>query len=718
MPRRVFRTLWCRFGRADVLRFSSGLVAWVVVAWGSPLGAQDHATPAALRFDPPTLHSIGVRWYIEGDDDGDTICRLRYRQAGQESWLEGQPLLRVNRETVDRDFEQYGANAGTYTVGNLLAGSLLFLAADTDYEIRLDLSDPDGGGATHTEKLRTRAEPSAPLPRRTLHLYPPDYVGQRLAPAHAHMQAAFDALRPGDLLLVHPGVHPGGVTLSVDGTQTAPIVIRGLGDGAVIVAPDDGAVNLGLDDRDHVFIEGLDLRGGRIGILARGARHLTVRRCRISEVKFGIFNDHEGSSHWYIADNILTGIDSHWTPRTQENAAETGINVFGRGHVVEYNRISRFWDCLAVADFGRPPGGVDGIDRHAVAIDFNNNDLSQARDDLLETDFASHNVRVFDNRLFNGHTGCSVQPLYGGPVYFVGNVVYGVVGSAFKLHNWPAGIYLFNNTSITSDMAFRSAPLWQNATWRNNLFLGGGSGYTMESGSPDPRTSLDYNGWSRGSDEPGSFIKFTDDGTLSGASQFRFADLGAFFAATGNAEHSIEVGLDAFAAAVYPLTGVTYGPETVDLQLVAGAAPLDAGVRLDNITRSFTGSAPDLGAYQRGVPRPHYGPRPVAAPTLVEAEVGGSTAAIVGLRQNRPNPFNAQTAIGFDLPAAGTVELGLYSLTGQRLARLAAGSYAAGVHRIVWAGRDDEGRLLASGVYLYRLRVGATVRTRKLVLLR
>jgi len=47
----------------------------------------------------------------------------------------------------------------------------------------------------------------------------------------------------------------------------------------------------------------------------------------------------------------------------------------------------------------------------------------------------------------------------------------------------------------------------------------------------------------------------------------------------------------------------------VDLRLRAGAAAVDAGVELPNITDRFQGSAPDLGAYEYGEPLPHYGPR-------------------------------------------------------------------------------------------------------------
>jgi hypothetical protein len=246
--------------------------------------------------------------------------------------------------------------------------------------------------------------------------------------------------------------------------------------------------------------------------------------------------------------------------------------------VVEYNRISRFWDALTVADFGRPSGGVEGIDRHCVAVDFNNNGLFNARDDLLEVDFSSHNVRVWDNRLFNSHTGISAQPLYGGPVYFVGNAIYSINGNTYKFHNWPAGIYAFHNTSVGRASAFSSAQLWQNATLLNNLFLGAGDGYAMESGSLDPRTHLDYNGWSCNSEDPQRFIKFTNDGTLSGAAHFRFASLQDYYRGTGNDEHSLIVDPAIFAGAAYPELGIDYRGDLVDLRLQPRAVAIDAGV--------------------------------------------------------------------------------------------------------------------------------------------
>ena len=104
--------------------------------------------------------------------------------------------------------------------------------------------------------------------------------------------------------------------------------------------------------------------------------------------------------------------------------------------------------------------------------------------------------------------------------------------------------------------------------------------------------------------------------------------------------------------------------------------------------------------------------------TSVAEEVSADRPTAFALSQNYPNPFNSSTAIAFDLPHQEAVELSVYTIAGQQVATLVQGVRAAGRYRITWDGRTDAGGTLASGVYLYRLRIGARVETRKMLLLR
>jgi formylglycine-generating enzyme required for sulfatase activity len=86
------------------------------------------------------------------------------------------------------------------------------------------------------------------------------------------------------------------------------------------------------------------------------------------------------------------------------------------------------------------------------------------------------------------------------------------------------------------------------------------------------------------------------------------------------------------------------------------------------------------------------------------------------LRQNFPNPFNPSTAIPYELAGVAPVRLELFNLLGQRIRTLVDGVRPAGSHQAIWDGRDEKGRGVAAGVYIYRLTVAGTSETRKMVL--
>jgi len=105
-------------------------------------------------------------------------------------------------------------------------------------------------------------------------------------------------------------------------------------------------------------------------------------------------------------------------------------------------------------------------------------------------------------------------------------------------------------------------------------------------------------------------------------------------------------------------------------------------------------------------------------PTAVIEEQMGLPSTFA-LEQNYPNPFNSATAIRFALPTSADVDLAVFNLAGQKVATLMQGGREAGRYKVRWDGGDDDGRALASGVYLYRLKRGnGQQQTRKLLLLR
>ena len=92
--------------------------------------------------------------------------------------------------------------------------------------------------------------------------------------------------------------------------------------------------------------------------------------------------------------------------------------------------------------------------------------------------------------------------------------------------------------------------------------------------------------------------------------------------------------------------------------------------------------------------------------------------AVFSLHPNFPNPFNTSTTIRYELPRSAPVELTIYDLLGRKMRTLVDRMQDAGTHAVVWDGKDGRNRFVGSGAYLYRLKAGGLVKTRKLLLLR
>jgi hypothetical protein len=89
------------------------------------------------------------------------------------------------------------------------------------------------------------------------------------------------------------------------------------------------------------------------------------------------------------------------------------------------------------------------------------------------------------------------------------------------------------------------------------------------------------------------------------------------------------------------------------------------------------------------------------------------------LLPNRPNPFNPNTTIAYELAQTSRVRIEIFDATGARVRYLVASRIeSAGLRQVVWDGRNDRGAALASGVYLIKLDAGTLRDSRKLHLLR
>jgi hypothetical protein len=88
------------------------------------------------------------------------------------------------------------------------------------------------------------------------------------------------------------------------------------------------------------------------------------------------------------------------------------------------------------------------------------------------------------------------------------------------------------------------------------------------------------------------------------------------------------------------------------------------------------------------------------------------------VNQNYPNPFNPVTQINYALPTDCQVTLGIYNILGQKVRTLVNEYQSAGYKSVIWDGKDNQARALATGIYFYRIQAGTFTQTHKMVLVK
>lgn len=579
----------------------SYLIAVLVLspsAFSLRAAAEDAAEPVGTPFkEHPTLHCLGMRWKIKGDANRNAVIEVKYLKEGEEEWKKGYPLFRcIPNSSQGSDSTRLGVQGGW-----MFAGSIFGLEPDTEYDVKLNLKDPDGGEAEQTLKMKTWKEPLEPEGMKKVHVVPGDGGGSGSeADPFKGIEAALASARPGTLFLLRQGTYP-AFSIKADGQSEKPIIFRGEVDGEAIIdaggSYDTQGSVIYAKDRKHLWFESLTIRGAFYAINANSASHFVIRRCKFREVGKG-FNSQNGgyneSVHHFIADNDIVG-PTKW-PRTKGIESYCLTYMSGGGHVICHNRMYNVGD------------GVHGTGHgSASACDIYNNDMNICTDDGIETDHCEFNMRVWGNRIRNVAHGITVQPGRAGPVYIFRNFIYNATYSPFKLHNHTTGILLIHNTCLKQQNAFNIVPSSEsveNVVMRNNLFLtAGGTGLYV--GTPNCRDfdidSDGYGGFQR-------FARWNQKNDYESIADAR--ESGQIYQGRG----AYLINLDTcFASRLKPPADIDkiYTIEELDFRLAEKSDAVDKGVVLPNLNDGFHGEAPDLGALECGDEPPHFGPRPL-----------------------------------------------------------------------------------------------------------
>ncbi|PCJ59964.1 MAG: hypothetical protein COA79_09160 [Planctomycetota bacterium] len=287
----------------------------------------------------PTLHCLGVRWKIMGDQNKNAVIKVHYRK-GKEKWLEAMPLFR----TMPSPHGSNRSKLHTVPGGWMFAGSIFNLTPDTEYEVKLNLEDPDGGKAEKTMKMKTWTEPLEPKGMKKIYVVPGAGGGEGTKGApFLGIVAAMASAKPGTLLILKAGKYS-AFGSRASGQEGKPIIIRGSAKGETII---DGGGKSCVDiyNKKHIWFESLDFRNAKYGINGNLASNIIIRRCTFRKVVCG-FNSEKGgynrSRRHFIVDNEYTG-STKW-PRSKGIEAICFVQATGGGHVIAYNRIQNAGD--------------------------------------------------------------------------------------------------------------------------------------------------------------------------------------------------------------------------------------------------------------------------------------------------------------------------------------------------------------------------------------
>lgn len=165
--------------------------------------------------------------------------------------------------------------------------------------------------------------------------------------------------------------------------------------------------------------------------------------------------------------------------------------------------------------------------------------------------------------------------------------------------------------------------------------------------------------------------------------------------------------------------GATAPPMDIVFSVPCAAAPfIGAWYEVTWVT-TLNCAVVDSGLFRfRCTPQPCSDPPPGCRNRVLGVEEFRPTHGLELLQQNSPNPFSPQTSIEYQVPRTGQVALRVYDAQGRLVKRLVDGQLQAGLHSVVWDGRDDSGQGVKAGAYFYQIEIGGERQAKRMIVVR
>ncbi len=421
------------------------------------------------------------------------------------------------------------------------------------------------------------------------------------------VQRGASVAQSGDYVNIAPGTY---APFSIDhsGHAGAPITFRRNGNGQVWLDGQCSSENVVTITGDFITMQDIGARrAGSEVIRLESSDNAVFERMTVTDWNCGEGEDqYRGAISSWGGGRNLTIRGSYMERRVQVAGDDTGYGNgiwvkntgpdAGGGHVFEDNTIVGGWDGIG----GEPEDYTWGVFNKNTTIQRNN--ISGCSDDGIQVEGGNQNNVVAYNTISRCLIGVAMAPSLTGPLTVMRNVITdsqpwrGEGPAMFKVgDNSVAEIRIYHNsyysgTSVPSDGFKQTNENMQNLHLLNNAIYVGR--YAFETYTHTGQMSADYDAlWSL---DPERFVKWEDQW---------YSNLSA---ARG-------IGLE-----THGISTSNFGWDSA-LRPQSGSPLIDKGVRIPGINDSYTGSAPDIGAFEFGgsnpTPAPTQAPPPPPAPT-------------------------------------------------------------------------------------------------------
>jgi parallel beta helix pectate lyase-like protein len=311
-------------GSTKISALALGLLLAPAAAW-----AQNASAPGAIELYP-NYNAVGVRLAYTGDANANATARVEWRPQGASTWTTGVNMTRIT--------------------GNRWAGSVLWLAEDTPYDVRVTISDPDGGG-TASGATRTRKTPAPTVTGRTWWVATngSDANSGTSAAPLATLQAAGNQAQPGDEIRVRPGIYYQTFGTPRSGTASAWIQL---------VADAPGVI---LDGADPAYLSRSDWQseGGGIYSIAYAP---ASNRLVLADSTQRLYKQADLASLQVNANSVTQGFavqNGRLYVKLEDGSSPAGHRMSIARYNIGVDIDNAYWRVsgLEIRHFGNGPGG-------------------------------------------------------------------------------------------------------------------------------------------------------------------------------------------------------------------------------------------------------------------------------------------------------------------------------------------------------------------------